>query len=104
MKIKQAGEVEERIKSYGINLRMGEGYLLYRKTPQATCVKKLIAQGYKEVRWPQDLWNAYYNESRAVGCHNYIGAGMGANVLMKGNEVIIVGRSTFMWTMAVIEL
>lgn len=104
MKIKKASEVKDQIKSYGITLKGDDGYILHRKTPQATCVKKLIAQGYDEVRWTQDLWDAYYDAALAVECYNYIGAGMGANVLMKGNEVIIVGRSTFMWTMTAIEL
>lgn len=106
MKLKKAMDTNERLTSWGINMRscMVADHISYRVTPQATCVKKLLAQGYEEITWERPQWNAYYEASTQAGVFNYIGAGMKANIMKKDNEIVVIGRSHFQWTLQVIEI
>lgn len=106
MKLKKSAVDRNRLIEYGIKYQghTRDSFVACRKTPQAICVKKLIAQGYREIPWSQQKWNEYYDACQAAGEHRYIGAGMRANIMKKDGEIIIIGRSDLMWAIQVIDI
>lgn len=81
-----------KLAAIGIKLAPNCHSTIIRSTPQAVCVNKLKAAGYEEVQWSQKQWNEYYDHCSTFKVHSVM-AGMKANIMAKGNEIIIVGRN-----------